>query len=374
MTRLVTLLEDQTAILRQIEQRQAAADLSKQSITQVPATSSNTWGTLLRSSVAETIQPNADRWRSGLDALLVFLGLFSAIVTAFLVESLPGLQPDGIARTNELLTNLTEIIVQLGGGAALNLVPPSTFQPAVVDVRLNAYWSVSLILSLSVAALAVTLRGFLNMLSLSAQNRPVDKLVDITSWWNAAEKILGPATEVIPQLLVIPVLLFVAGLLDKVFTDLLGSAVLPVPIVVSSAISLLSITGVVFFLAITLLDASARLDTSPFQSPWARTVRTIFETVSGLGEIQTLQSTHDDETLDKAAGVLSSIIDARPQYYPDLNVKECETLVHLLSPEATQFPANGWPGTPLPSYSLSPALHDGRHIDSLWPGYGILLF
>lgn len=55
-----------------------SSDLSKQSITQVPATSSNTWGTLLRSSVAETIQPNADRWRSGLDALLVFVSLRSS--------------------------------------------------------------------------------------------------------------------------------------------------------------------------------------------------------------------------------------------------------------------------------------------------------
>ncbi|KAJ7471750.1 hypothetical protein FB451DRAFT_1399066 [Mycena latifolia] len=353
ITKLVNLLEDQTAILRQIEQRQAAADLSRQSIPQVPKASSSTWGTLLRSSVAEIIQPNTDRWRSGLDALLVFLGLFSAIVTAFLVQSLPGLQPDEVARTNELLANLTEIVILLGGGAAvLELKPPATFQPTAVTVRLNSYWSVSLILSLSVAALAVTLRGFINLLALSTQNKPVDKLVDIRSRWNAAEKILGPATEAIPQLLVIPVVLFVAGLLDQIFTAILTLAVLPIPIVVASVISLLSIAGVVLFLAFTFLDASARPNSSPFQSTLARIVRTIFEMASCLGQAQShhpdhspdamaltyheiVQSTHDDETLDKAAAVLSSIIDPRPQYYSDLNAKECETLVHLLSPEAS---------------------------------------
>ncbi|KAJ7743952.1 hypothetical protein DFH07DRAFT_749727 [Mycena maculata] len=139
----------------QIDQRQAAAgiyafeycidewfqDLSKQPMPQIPATSSSTWGVLLRSAVAETIQPNVDRWRSGLDALLVFcelLRLFSDIVTAFLVDLLPGLQQDEVARTNELLANLTEVVIQLSG-AAIDITPPATFEPAAVDVRINSY-------------------------------------------------------------------------------------------------------------------------------------------------------------------------------------------------------------------------------------------
>jgi hypothetical protein len=41
---------------------------------EVSATSNSTWGALLRTTVAETIQPKVDRWRSGLDAILVFVG------------------------------------------------------------------------------------------------------------------------------------------------------------------------------------------------------------------------------------------------------------------------------------------------------------
>lgn len=40
---------------------------------EVPATSSSAWNALLRSSLTETIQPKVERWRSGLDALLVFV-------------------------------------------------------------------------------------------------------------------------------------------------------------------------------------------------------------------------------------------------------------------------------------------------------------
>ncbi|KAJ7629823.1 hypothetical protein B0H17DRAFT_854260, partial [Mycena rosella] len=122
--------------------------VSTQPFPQVPETSSSVWGALLRSRIAETIQPQVDRWCSGLDALL--LGLFSVIVTAFLVDSLTGLQQDEVARTNELLANLTEIVIQLSAGATLStlkVAPPTSFLPDAVDVRLNSYWTISLILS-----------------------------------------------------------------------------------------------------------------------------------------------------------------------------------------------------------------------------------
>ncbi|KAJ7280034.1 hypothetical protein C8J57DRAFT_1501492 [Mycena rebaudengoi] len=167
---------------------------------EVSARSNSTWGALLH-------------------ALLVFLGLFSAIVTAFLAESLSGLRPDEASRTNELLANLTDIMITLSG-------------------------SLSLILSLSVAALAVTCRGFLNMVTLSCHAKATDKLIDIRMRWKEADKILGPVIEMIPQLLVIPVLLFVVGLLDNILSDVLQLAVHPVPVVATTNLSFFIIVGV----------------------------------------------------------------------------------------------------------------------------------
>ncbi|KAJ7267531.1 hypothetical protein C8J57DRAFT_1229083 [Mycena rebaudengoi] len=262
-------MEEQISLLRRMDERQAASDLPQRPMPEVP-TSNRTWGALLRTTVAETIQPKVDRWRSGLDALLVFLGLFSAIVMAFLVESLNGLRPDEAARTNELLVNLTDIMITLSGAnrSTLNIPTPAQFQPDSTDVRLNSYWSLSLVLSvslqLSVAALAVACRGFLNMVVLSRRDKATttEKFIDIRTRWKEAEKKLGPVIEMIPQLLVIPVLLFIVGLVDNIFSDILQLAVLPKPVFVASNLSLLFIVGLIGFLSYSLFDATFRPDLS----------------------------------------------------------------------------------------------------------------
>ncbi|KAJ7785126.1 hypothetical protein DFH07DRAFT_726359 [Mycena maculata] len=161
-------MEEQVTVLRRIDERQRAigevfpscfqnidylfiayGDLSKQPIPEVPATSSSAWNALLRSALTDTIQPKVERWRSGLDALLVFvripccffcsprsmhalkLGLFSAIVTSFFVQSLTALSQDPNVRTNELLANLTDIIIAISGVPAANLhVPQPVTTPA----------------------------------------------------------------------------------------------------------------------------------------------------------------------------------------------------------------------------------------------------
>ncbi|KAJ7280127.1 hypothetical protein C8J57DRAFT_1174794 [Mycena rebaudengoi] len=345
-------------------------DLSQQPMPEVSATSNSTWGALLRTTVAETIQPKVDRWRSGLDALLVFLGLFSAIVTAFLVESLNGLRPDEAARTNELLANLTDIMIALSGvnPMSLNLSTPTQFHLDSTDVRLNSYWSLSLILSLSVAALAVTCRGFLNMVTLSRHAKATDKLIDIKMRWKEADKMLGPVIEMIPQLLVIPVLLFVVGLLDTIFSDVLQLAMLPAPVLVTTSLSLFFIAGVVAFLGYSLFDASIRPRSSPFQSTFASIISTSIMPLMQssilwlraqstlclptfsveLPQInttdkpvakhyhETVQAMHDDDALDKASAALKSVLDHQHRYpWESLWEEETATLVHLLSPEAS---------------------------------------
>ncbi|KAJ6566827.1 hypothetical protein B0H19DRAFT_990565, partial [Mycena capillaripes] len=209
-------MREQTELLRRIDARQASADLSKKPMPQVPATSSSAWNPLLKSFVNETIQPKVDRWRNGLDSLLVFLGLFSAIVTAFLVDSLSTLTQDETARTNELLLNLTNIVILLSGQPTSNLTlaQPAAFRPNASDIRVNSFYSLSLVLSLSIAALVVAGRGFLNMVTWSPHKKAALRLSDIHKRWAAAERILRPAIESLPQLLVIPVLLFIAAIVD----------------------------------------------------------------------------------------------------------------------------------------------------------------
>ncbi|KAJ7866338.1 hypothetical protein B0H13DRAFT_2352544 [Mycena leptocephala] len=274
---LANLMEQQVELLRRIDQRQAAADLSTQPIPQVPATSSSTWGALLRSRVSETIQPKVDRWRSGLDALLVF-----------------------VSRNLDIsFISITEP-PKLGSA-------PEPFQPDALNVRLNSYWSLSLILSLSVAALAVACHGYLNMVTLSTHRRAVDKLIESTTAGNPLKKCLALRSNHPLR----------RGLLDSIFSNILSLELLPIPIAAASSLSLFFIAGVVGFLAFALLHASVYPDSSPFQSTLVRVVRKIFPAPKNYSDPKRIllntyheivQATHEDETLDSAAAALVATI------------------------------------------------------------------
>ncbi|KAJ7221797.1 hypothetical protein B0H12DRAFT_1269823 [Mycena haematopus] len=401
--KLASLIDEQNALLRRKDQRKERAglcsfefhvvtsaqlsvcsDKSRQPMPEVPATSSSAWNALLRSTMTDVIQPQAEGWRSGLDALLVFLGLFSAIVTAFSVPSLAALKQDEIARTNELLLNATNIMIRISNAdvSNLNLPSPAVFAPAASDVRFNVYLTLSLIISLSIGALAIACRGFLNLVSWSQHIKAVERLTDIRTRWKSAEKFLGPAIESLPQLLIIPVVLFILGLVDSVFSTALQIASPPTSILVASSVSVVFIASVAAGMGLTLIDGSLRPTGSPFQSRLAHLlnifiVQHVHPLVlrlrkAALSTLQVeappsnrspstevrccpqsrwqfttkfLQATRDDDILDDASAALFHIIGQRTIYSTpnrllrrlpaDLLPQECATLLHLLSPEAS---------------------------------------
>ncbi|KAJ6489453.1 hypothetical protein DFH09DRAFT_1208997 [Mycena vulgaris] len=387
---LSSLITEQNSLLRRRDQRNDAADRSRQPILDVPATRSSAWNALLRSTMADSIQPKADGWRSGLDALLVFLGLFSAIVTAFIIPSLVTLQQDKIAKTNEILSNITNIIVSISGvpAASLNLTDATVFVPAPSDVRFNVYLTLSLVISLSIGALAIACRGFLNLVFSSHHSKAVERLTDIKRRWKAAEKTLGPTIESLPQLLIIPVVLFILGLLDSLFSTALQLPTPPISIIAAASISALVVATVGVFMGLTLIDGSLHPTTSPFQSRPAQGLNALLvrrmqpvlaririKTVALLGYKnagsqtlllnraptfalslssdamniyhEILQATRDDDILDDASAALFQVISQRVNTLPNdvpraisrlpthLRPEECTTLLHLLSPEAS---------------------------------------
>ncbi|KAJ7064089.1 hypothetical protein C8F01DRAFT_1022191 [Mycena amicta] len=391
--RLTSILEEQTALLRRRETRRELFDKSRQPIPEVPATSGSAWNALLRSTLTDAVQPKVDGWRSGLDALLVFLGLFSAIVTAFIIPSLGTLKQDEVARTNDLLANLTSIVLAINGPAHANLtIPlPKQFVPDPSDVRLNVYLTLSLVVSLAIAALAIACRGFVNLVAWSRHSKAVQRLTDIRIRWKAAEKLLGPTIESLPQLLVLPVLLFLLGLLDSLVSTALQISSPPVSILVAFGLSLFFVSGVALGLCYTIVDGSINPTTSPFQSriaqvmnllfvkktqPVLRWIRRLFgrkrarnpqkQKGGGFASLvpsattfltsesmevyhEVLQATGDDDILDNASAALFHIISQRTytqvvqrrlfqrrnRLPVDLLPQECGTLLHLLSPEAS---------------------------------------
>ncbi|THG92986.1 hypothetical protein EW026_g8113 [Hermanssonia centrifuga] len=154
-------------------------------------------------------------YKEDIDTLLVFAGLFSAVMTAFIIESYKTLQED------PSLQVLKQIATQTSGytqhNAFLNATtqqaasPP--FEPQLTDIRINALWFASLIFSLVTASLGMLvkqwLREYLAGEFTSGQARLRTRHFrspGIRDW-----KVLGIAA-VLPHLLQLSLALFFAGL------------------------------------------------------------------------------------------------------------------------------------------------------------------
>ncbi|RDB25749.1 hypothetical protein Hypma_006666 [Hypsizygus marmoreus] len=362
------LLQEQNALLKRMDKRQAEADVSMQPVASVPARSSSAWNPLLNSTMRKTA-PTLDRWRGGLDTLLIFVGLFSAIVTSFLVESLKTLEPDQGIRTNELLTNLTNIFIASSTFdlTSLQLSEPIPFQPSPSDVRVNVYWALALIISISVAALAVAGRAFLALL-VRPEGDAVTKLTEIHHRWASTRRFLGPCLEGLPPVLMVPFTLFVVGLIDLLFSKSIGMPPQEMaPIAAASITSAIIVAIVAALLSAAVLHGIKHPRTSPFQSWLSRflvsaqsahftTARLDVEASQGSNPDprdeeglspsnrkvfhMALQETFDDEILDQSLAALDGVMSTRSisdRFYdqtafPDL---ELRTILHLLSPEAS---------------------------------------
>ncbi|SJL04767.1 uncharacterized protein ARMOST_08137 [Armillaria ostoyae] len=106
--------------------------------------------------------------RDNVDVLLVFAGLFSAVVTTFVVQTSQSLQPDYAAMSASLLYESVLIQRAIANGSPVNSITPSplnptiTFVPATTDVWVNGLWFTSLFLSLTTALVAVLVKQWLH--------------------------------------------------------------------------------------------------------------------------------------------------------------------------------------------------------------------
>ncbi|TFY80250.1 hypothetical protein EWM64_g3764 [Hericium alpestre] len=111
-----------------------------------------------------------ERWRDTTDVLLVFAGLFSAVVTTLVVQSSQSLQPDNSQATVNLLSELINVQRAVGLGISPDTVPrsqqASAMGPGSSDRWVNGLWFVSLALSLATALMAIPEQGTYHPFSL----------------------------------------------------------------------------------------------------------------------------------------------------------------------------------------------------------------
>ncbi|KAI0712008.1 hypothetical protein C8Q76DRAFT_571998, partial [Earliella scabrosa] len=158
-------------------------------------------------------------WNSEIDTLLVFAGLFSAVLTAFNVESYPLLQP----ATDPSLELLRQISAQLqapyGNATQPAFVQPgpdaaSRFDITQSGIVLNVLWFSSLILSLSTATIGIMVKQWTNefRVGLSGSSMELARLRQLRLnrliKWRVASIV-----ALLPLLLQLSLVLFFIGLL-----------------------------------------------------------------------------------------------------------------------------------------------------------------
>ncbi|KAA1470736.1 hypothetical protein DENSPDRAFT_849756 [Dentipellis sp. KUC8613] len=108
-----------------------------------------------------------EAWKDTIDVLLVFAGLFSAVVTTFVVQSSQSLQPDYSQVSAMLLTELVGLQRAMADGVSPSVVPmsqqnaTSAFQVAASDQWVNRLWFISLAFSLATALISVLVKQWL---------------------------------------------------------------------------------------------------------------------------------------------------------------------------------------------------------------------
>ncbi|SJL12478.1 uncharacterized protein ARMOST_15905 [Armillaria ostoyae] len=101
-------------------------------------------------------------WRDTIDVLLVFAGLFSAVLTTFVVQTSQNMQPDYNQASMLLLFEILKATVSNDSQISIPPSPTSFFSPNRSDEWMNSLWFVSLTLSLITALVAVLVKQWLH--------------------------------------------------------------------------------------------------------------------------------------------------------------------------------------------------------------------
>ncbi|KAJ7289885.1 hypothetical protein C8J57DRAFT_435344 [Mycena rebaudengoi] len=209
-------------------------------------------------------------FNSDLDPLLIFAGLFSAILSAFLIEVRKGLQEDLQSITNTLLLALIE---NQRNTSSTQIPSTSRFEPSSSSRFVNGFWFSSLLFSLVSALGASLAKGWVTQFS-----SPVSG----TTWGDAAvhcRRLQGRKRwhleliiQSLPVLIHIAFFLFSIGLVVVVMKD---------DITIGIVVLVLTALIVVFYCGSSL--HSAYTFDSPFRTPLSGLIRHLLAGSLGMG-------------------------------------------------------------------------------------------
>ncbi|KAI9455888.1 hypothetical protein F5148DRAFT_1002173, partial [Russula earlei] len=127
--------------------------------------SANALWTLYKNETKSHDEARIQLLKDDMDGVLIFAGLFSAALTAFIIDSKQTLKLSPadqmvyyLQQNVAMLDQISHQISSLTPQASISSIPPPpfpAFQPLASDIRINAFWFMALVFSLSSALLAI---------------------------------------------------------------------------------------------------------------------------------------------------------------------------------------------------------------------------
>uniref|UniRef100_A0A0W0F5A4 DUF6535 domain-containing protein n=1 Tax=Moniliophthora roreri TaxID=221103 RepID=A0A0W0F5A4_MONRR len=175
-------------------------------------TRTESWERMLK-EVSRHDEDMVKGWRDDIDTLLVFAGLFSAVVTAFVIESYQWLVEDPADTTVMLLTHL--IAVQVNGSQSASF-EPTQFKPDASSIRINVFWFLSLILSLTSALFGLLCKQWVREHQRDTTTRTPGEALALRQLRRDSFEKWGVSSflSALPILLEVALLFFFVGVLD----------------------------------------------------------------------------------------------------------------------------------------------------------------
>ncbi|KAJ3771365.1 hypothetical protein FB446DRAFT_740871 [Lentinula raphanica] len=214
-----------------------------------------------------------DELGDSLDILLVFAGLFSAVVTTFVTQTSQALSINYASLSASYLGEISIILRASGNSSSISQIPltDTTFSPNAGDIWVNGLWFTSLTIALSVALFAVLAKQWLRQYMSIVTGTPRERTFirqfrfDGLKAWRV-QAIIG----ILPVILHLSLVLFLIGLV-----------VFLVPLNVAIA----SVTGVITVSIVLLYLAASVLPLCVVQCPYRTTFSDLLYYISQLPRV-----------------------------------------------------------------------------------------
>ncbi|CAE6450424.1 unnamed protein product [Rhizoctonia solani] len=160
-------------------------------------------------------------WNKSLDVILVFAALFSAVSTAFLIESSRKLQQDPSDVSAAALLRISQTLVAMTTNSSVELPPispKSQLEPGFVPSRnaivVNTLWYLSLSLSIATSLLAMLAKDWCHSFAANRTGHPWDQALRRQRKWVMIERwgVRELFIAVLPFLIHLSLLVFAVGL------------------------------------------------------------------------------------------------------------------------------------------------------------------